>query len=74
MDSEAKCIAIPAERGKLGFDLRLDLDRVSLRPARDKESVPDPGGPIERGLAGATQPDRDPPLWARQNPGPVGKS
>ena len=23
---------------------------------------------------GATQPDRDPPLWARQNPGPVGDS
>jgi hypothetical protein len=47
------------------------LDRFGLSPARKQESVPDPGRPVERGLAGATQPDRDPPFWARQDSGSV---
>ena len=27
------------------------MDRLGLSPARKKESVPDPGRPVERGLA-----------------------
>src|SRR6195256_4909237 len=68
---EAECIGMPSELDKLGFNPRLDLDRFGLSPTREQESVPDPGRPVVRGLAGATQPNRDLPCWARQYPGPI---
>src|SRR3954454_11984219 len=30
---EAECIGVPSELGQLGFDRRLDLDRLGLSPA-----------------------------------------
>src|SRR6478672_12999757 len=48
---EAECIGIPTELEQLSHNPRLDLDRLGLSPARKKESVPDPGRPVERGLA-----------------------
>src|SRR5437899_2977539 len=68
---EAEGIGIPSELEQLSHDPRLDLDRLGLSPARKKESVPDPGRPVERGLAETSQPDRDPPFRARQDPGSV---
>jgi hypothetical protein len=68
---EAECIGIPSEADKLGLDPRLDLHRLDLSPAREQESVPDPGRPVERGLAETSQPDRDLPFRARQYPGSV---
>src|SRR3954471_19688932 len=68
---EAECIGIPSELEQLSHDPRLDLDRLGLSPARKKESVPDPGRPVERGLAETSQPDRDLPLRARQYSGSV---
>src|SRR5258708_33563102 len=68
---EAECIGIPPELAQLGHDPRLDLDRLGLRPAGKQESVPDPGRPVERGLAETSQPDRDLPFRARQDPGSV---
>ena len=56
---EAECVGIPSEVDKFGFDPRLDLDRLGLRPARKQETVGDPGRPLECGLAEATQPDRN---------------
>src|SRR5882672_8578531 len=32
---EAECIVVPAKRDKLGFDLRLDLNRLGLSAARE---------------------------------------
>src|SRR5437773_249990 len=66
-----ECIGIPSELEQLSRDPRLDLDRLGLSPARKKESVPDPGRPVERGLAKTSQPDRDLPFRARQYPGSV---
>src|ERR1700704_4786839 len=60
---EAECIAISSELDKLGFDPRLDLDRLGLSSARKQETVSDSGRPVERGLAGATQLNRDLPCW-----------
>src|SRR3981081_1815232 len=68
---EAECIGIPSELEQLSRDPRLDLDRFGLSPAREQESVPDPGRPVERGLAETSQPDRDLPFRARQYPGSV---
>src|ERR1700726_2359017 len=68
---EAECIGVPSEFDEPGFDPRLDLDRFGLRPAREQESVPDPGCPVVRGLAEPSQPDRDLPFRARQYPGSV---
>src|SRR5580704_6108006 len=68
---EAECIGFPSELEQLSHDPRLDLDRLGLSPARKKESVPDPGRPVERGLAETSQPDRDLPFRARQYPGSV---
>src|SRR6202040_994056 len=68
---EAECIGLPSELEQLSRDPRLDLDRFGLSPAREQESVPDPGRPVERGLAETSQPDRDLPFRARQYPGSV---
>src|ERR1700730_11762025 len=68
---EAESIGIPSELEQLSHDPRLDLGRLGLSPARKKESVPDPGRPVERGLAETSQPDRDLPFRARQYPGSV---
>jgi len=68
---EAECTRIPSELNELSFDPRLDLDRFGLSPAREQEAVPDPGRPVERGLAETSQPDRDLPFRARQDPGSV---
>src|SRR5882672_7896420 len=68
---EAECIVIPSELDQLGFDPRLDLDRLGLSPAREQKSVPDSGRPVERGLAETSQPDRDLPFRPRQDPGSV---
>src|SRR6202158_1288817 len=68
---ETECIGIPSELNELSRDPRLDLDRFGLSPAREQESVPDPGRPVERGLAETSQPDRDLPFRARQYPGSV---
>src|SRR5260221_3415788 len=56
---EAECISIPAHLPQLSHNPRLDLDRLGLRAARKKESVPDPRRPVERGLPDTSQPDRD---------------
>ena len=56
---ETECLNISAELAQLGLDSRLDLDRLTLSPARKKETVPDPGGPVERGRAETTQPNGD---------------
>src|SRR6516162_9080134 len=45
---ESECTGIPSELEQLSHDPRLDPDRLGLRPARKKESVPDPGCPVER--------------------------
>src|SRR5215831_2751791 len=68
---EAECIGIPSELEQFSRDSRLNLDRFGLSPAREQEAVPDPGRPVERGLAETSQPDRDPPFRARQYPGSV---
>src|SRR5947209_1197221 len=68
---EAECTGIPSELAQLGHNPRLDLDRLGLSAARKQESVPDPGRPVERGLAEASKPDWDPPFRARQYPGSV---
>src|SRR5207237_3264501 len=68
---EAECIGVPSKLDQLSRDPRLDLHRLGLRPAREQESVPDPGRPVVRGLAETSQPDRDLPLRARQYPGSV---
>src|SRR5215471_15023289 len=68
---EAECIGIPSELEQFSRDSRLNLDRFGLSPARKQESVPDPGRPVERGLAETTQPDRDLPFRARQYSGSV---
>jgi len=68
---EAECIGILSELEQLSRDPRLNLDRFGLSPARKQKSVPDPGRPVERSLAETSQPDRDPPFRARQNPGSV---
>src|ERR1700730_11598871 len=68
---EAECIGIPSKLEQFSRDPRLDLDRLGLSPARKKESVPDPGRPVERGLAETSQPDRDLAFRARQYPGSV---
>src|SRR5438093_5763455 len=68
---EAECIGIPSELAQLGHDPRLDLDRLGLSPARKQETVPDPGRPVVSGLAETSQPDRDLPFRARQDPGSV---
>src|SRR3977135_4513341 len=51
---KSECAVIAAERGQFGFDLRLDLDCLSLRPASEQKPVTDPGRSVERGLAGTT--------------------
>src|SRR5437762_14072357 len=48
---EAERIGIPSEFEQLSRDLRLDLHRLGLSPAREQESVPDPGRTVVRGLA-----------------------
>src|SRR5215472_10616738 len=68
---EAEGIDIPSELAQFGHNPRLDLDRLGLRPAGKKESVPNPGRPVVGGLAETSKPDRDLPLRARQDPGPV---
>jgi len=68
---EAECIGIPSELAQLSHDLRFDLGRLGLSPARKQESVPNPGRPVVRGLAETTQPDRDLPFRARQYSGSV---
>src|SRR5712672_3861008 len=68
---EAEFIVSPSELDKLGLDPRLDLHRLGLSPAREQESVPDPGCPVVCGLAETSQPDRDLPFRARQYPGSV---
>src|SRR5215469_421049 len=68
---EPECIAIPSELDKLGFDPRLDLNRLGLSPAREQKSVRDPGRPVVRSLAETSQPDRDHPFRAWQSPGSV---
>src|SRR6267154_4442497 len=68
---EAECIGIPSEIEQLSRDPRLDLDRFSLSPTREQESVPDPGRPVVCDLAETSQPDRDLPFRARQYPGSV---
>jgi hypothetical protein len=68
---ETECTGIPAEADQLLFDPCLDPDCLGLRPARKQEAIPDPGRAVVRSLAEATQPDRDPPFWARQDPGPI---
>src|SRR5258707_5078831 len=68
---EAECIGIPSELEQLSRDSRLDLDRFGLSPAREQESVPEPGRPVERGLAGTTQPNGDLSIRPRQDPGSV---
>src|SRR5271166_3340582 len=68
---EAEGIGIPSEFAQLGDDPRLDLDRFGLSPARKQEPVPDPGRPVVSGLAETSQPNRDLPFRARQDPGSV---
>src|SRR5580704_18995696 len=68
---EAECIGIPFERAQLGHDPRFDLNRLGLSAARKKEAVPDPGRPVVSSLAEASEPDRDLPFRARQDPGSV---
>jgi hypothetical protein len=68
---EAECINISTELAQLGHDSRLDLDRLDLRPPRKQETVPNPGRPVERGLAETSQPNGDLPFRPRQYPGSV---
>src|SRR5712672_4636380 len=53
---EAECIGIPSEFEQLSRDPRLDLHRLGLSPAREQETVPDPGRTVVRGLAETSQP------------------
>src|SRR6516164_7671481 len=71
MDSKPNASASLPSSSSLATILALDLDRLGLSPARKKESVPDPGRPVERGLAETSQPDRDLPFRARQYSGSV---
>jgi hypothetical protein len=66
---EAESIDVPSELDKFGFNLRLDLDGLGLGPASKQKSVPQPCRPVECGLAGAAQPDRDLPFRSGQDPG-----
>src|ERR1700722_2315165 len=68
---KAECIGIPSELAQPGRDLRLDLHRFGLSPARKHEAVPDPRRPVVRDLAETAQPDRDAPFRARQYSGSV---
>src|SRR6195256_1747607 len=68
---EAEFIVSPSELEQLGLDPRLDLHRLGLSPAREQESVPDPGRPVVCDFAETSQPDRDLPFRARQYPGSV---
>src|ERR1700736_6773352 len=71
MDSKPNASASLPNSRSLATILALIWDRLGLSPGRKKESVPDPGRPVERGLAETSQPDRDLPFRARQYPGSV---
>ena len=68
---ETESIRISAQLTQPGLDARLDLHRLGLSPAGKQEAVPDPRRPVVRGIAETTQPDRDWPLWPRQDSSPV---
>ena len=71
IEMRAESDAIFIEVAQFGDDLRLDLDRLALRPARKQKAVPDPGRPVVSGLAETAKPDRDLPFRPRQDPGSV---
>ncbi len=71
IELEAERADISAKLTQPALDLRLDLHRLGLGPARKQEPVPDSRRAVERGLAEAAQPDRNLAFRARQNPGSV---
>src|SRR4051794_19489004 len=62
---KAERILISSDLGQLGFDTRLDLHCLGLRATRKQKAVPDPGRPVEYGLARTTEPNGDLPFRAR---------